>query len=209
MQDLKWIFFDMGYTIVNEDAPHERRVTECIGLLAEQGVVITREAFWEEIYDCGRFEDFPLTATVHRHGMQELAPYHRAAEVAYPGDRVALWRLKRRYKLGIIANQPEGSVKRLTQYGLIDCFDAVFPSAELGMSKPDHEIFLTALRTVGCAAENAMMVGDRPDNDILPAHELGMCTARVMRGVHQRKTDTVTPELKVKDIAELADRLEC
>ena len=56
-------------------------------------------------------------------------------------------------------------------------------SAELGVSKPDKEIFLRALAMANCRPENAVMVGDRLDNDIRPAKELGMKTIRIRKGL--------------------------
>ena len=56
-------------------------------------------------------------------------------------------------------------------------------SAELGISKPDKEIFRLALAMADCRPENAVMVGDRLDNDIRPAKELGMKTVRIRKGL--------------------------
>ena len=44
----------------------------------------------------------------------------------------------------------------------------------MGRSKPAPNLFLSALEAVGCAPEEACMVGDRIDNDIRPAKKLGM-----------------------------------
>ena len=52
------------------------------------------------------------------------------------------------------------------------------------MHKPDPEIFRRALSRAGCKAEEAAMIGDRPDNDMLPAMEMGMCTVLVRQGKH-------------------------
>ena len=52
----------------------------------------------------------------------------------------------------------------------------VIASAEEGVSKPDRRIFEIALERSGCKPENAVMIGDRIDNDIVPAKQLGMKT---------------------------------
>lgn len=62
-------------------------------------------------------------------------------------------------------------------------FDVVSASAELGVSKPDRRIFTYALEQAGCRPEEALMVGDRLDNDVLPAKELGMKTVWVRQGM--------------------------
>ena len=60
--------------------------------------------------------------------------------------------------------------------------DLVIASAEEGVSKPDRRIFDIALSRAGCKPENAVMIGDRLDNDIAPAKRLGMKTVRVKQG---------------------------
>ncbi len=58
----------------------------------------------------------------------------------------------------------------------------VVASAEKGVAKPDSEIFLRALSRAYCLPENAVMIGDRIDNDIEPANKLGMKTIWVKQG---------------------------
>ncbi len=58
-----------------------------------------------------------------------------------------------------------------------------FLREEEGIEKPNSEIFLRALARAGCSAEEACMIGDRPDNDIAPAKRLGMKTIRITQGL--------------------------
>lgn len=60
--------------------------------------------------------------------------------------------------------------------------DLVIASAEEGVSKPDRRIFEIALERSGCKPENAVMIGDRIDNDIVPAKQLGMKTIWIKQG---------------------------
>ncbi|MBR4040277.1 MAG: HAD-IA family hydrolase, partial [Clostridia bacterium] len=54
--------------------------------------------------------------------------------------------------------------------------DIVVASAEEGVAKPDKRIFEIALERADCKRSEAAMIGDRLDNDIVPANELGMYT---------------------------------
>lgn len=47
--------------------------------------------------------------------------------------------------------------------------DLVIASAEEGVSKPNPKIFEIALQRAQCEANKAIMIGDRIDNDIVPA----------------------------------------
>lgn len=210
MKDIKWIFFDMGYTLVNEDAAHERRITKAIERLEAEDVHgVTRESFWRCAYEFGARGMAPFPSAARHFGLKKMPHYTNEGEFAYPDARAALWRLRSRYKLGVIANQPLGSAHRLTVYGLGDCFDALFPSEEVGFEKPDTRLYLAALSGVSCDAENAVMVGDRPDNDIAPAHEVGMVTARILRGFYRDMADSVKPDMTVKGLSELAELFHC
>ena len=68
------------------------------------------------------------------------------------------------------------------EYRIQEFFDVIMSSAEVGMSKPDLEIFRTALDKVKCLPADAYMIGDRLDNDIEPAAQIGMHTIWVRQG---------------------------
>lgn len=90
--------------------------------------------------------------------------------------------LQQKYKLGIIANQSPGLNERLENFKIKHYFDVIISSAEVGVEKPSLEIFLLALNSAQCLPEQTVMVGDRLDNDIIPAHKLGMKTVWVKQG---------------------------
>ena len=75
-----------------------------------------------------------------------------------------------------------GTQERIDNWGLGKYFDVVMASAESGCAKPDLRIFKMALQKAKCEPNEAVMVGDRLDNDIVPAKELGMKTVWVRQG---------------------------
>ena len=50
------------------------------------------------------------------------------------------------------------------------------------IGKPEPGLYLMAIKRLGVKAENCVMIGDRPDTDILGAQNLGMKTALVRTG---------------------------
>ena len=52
-----------------------------------------------------------------------------------------------------------------------------------GISKPDIAIFHRALAAAKCLPDNAVMIGDRLDNDIAPAKKVGMKTVWIKQGL--------------------------
>jgi len=82
---------------------------------------------------------------------------------------------KHGYKVAIIANGDSNSCRNIINVtGLQDYFDAIIISEEAGSEKPDQEIFKIALAKLGVKAENAVMVGNRIDADIVGANRIGM-----------------------------------
>ncbi len=139
--------------------------------------------------------------------------YAKEKERLYPGVPELLSELSRRFKLGVIANQSEGTEARLARWAIRQHFSGVFASAELGLSKPDPEIFAGALSEAGCQPVEAIMVGDRIDNDIGPAKSQGWNTVRVLQGFSrlQQPTDPdQQPDMTIEKIGELSanQRLE-
>ena len=201
----KWVFFDLGSTLIDETAADTRRIKEMIS-----GTNITEEEYREKRLemirkgrngDLSAIEYFALTKT----------PWHSEDEVPYPDAVPTLRELKRRgYKLGVIANQNYGTEMRLKNWNLLRFFEVIAASAELGMAKPDPAIFEWALKKADCSPQNAVMVGDRMDNDMEPANRLGMHSVRLKRGLgayHEPQSDDEVPEYTISMLAELLDLL--
>jgi HAD superfamily hydrolase (TIGR01549 family) len=100
-------------------------------------------------------------------------------------DRHNLWderhlavleELQARWRLGIIANQPIECRNSLARRGLLEYFEIVALSDELHLHKPDVAFYELALTQAGCDPTRTVMIGDRRDNDIDPAHRASMRT---------------------------------
>ncbi|MBQ1821387.1 MAG: HAD family hydrolase [Clostridia bacterium] len=177
MQNVQWLFFDLGSTLIDETDALARRVRETIS-----GTNVRLKDFMRVCnarYAEGLDGYKTAVGTFHL----SIAPWHSDEERPYHDAASTLQGLQSRgYRLGVIANQLPGTEQRLKHWGLLPFFDVVAASAECGYAKPDPEIFLYALRRAGCAPEKAVMIGDRVDNDLLPAKSIGMRTVRVLAG---------------------------
>lgn len=174
--EIKWLFFDVGSTLVDESKVYEdrmKRIAELSGLTYEQ---IYERAML--LYKENKKGDLELAKQL---GI-ELPKWKSQYEELYTDSKDCLKRLSRNYEIGIIANQPLGTSERLENLGVRKYIDLVIASAEEGVSKPDKRIFEIALERSGCKPENAVMIGDRIDNDIVPAKQLGMKTIWVKQG---------------------------
>ena len=137
-----------------------------------------------------------------------MAPWNSEDEYVYPEAEEVLRELSERYHIGIIANQNLGSEERLEKLGLLRYIDLVIASAEEGVAKPDLRIFQIALDRANCKPEEAVMVGDRIDNDILPANKIGMKTVWIKQGFGsyaEPKAIEEQPDYIVNSLVEIAE----
>ena len=179
---IRWVFLDMGYTLVDEDAVWRARCREQAAMPEAREKGVTAEMLWREIENASRASLPQFRTVMEKFGFSQAAPYRSELETLYPEAPEALKALSRSYRLGIIANQKAGLAKRLEAFGIAGYFSLVISSWEAGAMKPDPAIFLLALEKARCAPEEAVMAGDRLDNDIFPARSLGFRAVWVRRG---------------------------
>ena len=84
------------------------------------------------------------------------------------------------YLLGVAGNQPEGAVEEVRALGLP--LDLVASAATWGVAKPDPRFFARMAADLGLEPAQIAYVGDRLDNDILPALAVGMEAIFLRRG---------------------------
>jgi HAD superfamily hydrolase (TIGR01509 family) len=187
---LRWIFFDVGNVLLDEDPLTYRNVCRHVDairsvrpdrsfldLLAERGAYAAAGSRWPLFDLASRYLDEARVAAVWDEAAREIRAEFAALSPPVEGAAEALERLDGRYRLGLIANQGAECRARLAALGWLDRFEVVAFGEEWGVFKPDPALFQTALDEAGIAPERALMVGDRIDNDIRPAAALGMATA--------------------------------
>ncbi|MCW5747119.1 MAG: HAD-IA family hydrolase [Alphaproteobacteria bacterium] len=114
-------------------------------------------------------------------------------------------------RLGIVANQPRTLAAKLDRLGMTGLFDSAESSAELGFHKPDPRLFLAVCARLDTQPGDCLMVGDRIDNDIVPARLLGMRTIRFRCGRHARQAPrswSELPDADVETVDELATAID-
>jgi putative hydrolase of the HAD superfamily len=79
-------------------------------------------------------------------------------------------------RLGLVSNTHSAEMVRghLAGMGILDAFDAVVTSVEVGFRKPRPEIFAAAMEALGAQACDAVFVGDSYDADYLGPTSMGM-----------------------------------
>lgn len=78
------------------------------------------------------------------------------------------------------------------------------------IGKPETPLLVQSLHRMGLAAEDAVMIGDRLDTDILAGHRAGMLTVLVLTGVSTREEIAhaeARPDIVITDLHALVDGL--
>jgi len=187
---IRWIFFDVGNVILNDDpllAIIYKRIHDAIcetgASLRFEDLLQERESLLAETTD----GDVHRTLAIRHLGLagyrKVRGAYHRYLlahiEQVYPlmpAIVPVLNELRKAYHLALLANQPAAVERVLRRHQVWELFDRHFISEVIQLRKPDPEFYRYAVAQVGCRPREAIMVGDRLDNDIVPARQAGMWT---------------------------------
>lgn len=116
------------------------------------------------------------------------------------------------YTLGVISNGITiKQWEKLIRLGLHHFFEEVVTSQEAGVEKPNEKIFQLALDRMGCEAERSVMIGNKFNEDIMGALNVGMSAILV----NSELTDSEREYLKeenlnvevIKDLGEIRNIL--
>ena len=194
---VKWLFFDIGSTLIDESVAYRKRIERTIA-----GTNVTYDDFYNKMVEISKYNQSGYNKALEAYGLK-MAPWNSDDEFVYPEAESCLSELSKHYKIGIIANQKLGSEQRLEKLGLLKHIDLVIASAEEGIAKPDLRIFQIALERADCKPEEAVMVGDRLDNDIAPANKIGMKTVWIKQGfggLSETITEVEQPDFTVNSL---------
>lgn len=189
----------------------------------ERSGIVLVERFWSRNRDPSPDEQLRIVLDTARPGTAgRLTPSAFAAALeAYispvlahppelcPGAAVAVRELAARgVSLGIVSNtgRTPGVILRrvLERHGLLAHFRAISYSDEIGVRKPDAEIFRATLERAGVSPEEAVHIGDNPDADVVGAQGIGMRAAHYTAGF---RAPASRADLVVADLAVLPDAL--
>lgn len=116
----------------------------------------------------------------------------------FDGVEQVLAELNRDYRVHALSNG-NADVHRV---GLGRYFHEHFSAARAGQAKPHPRMFEMALEAAGVAPEQAVHVGDHPEQDVLAARAVGMRTVWV-NATGSPWTGEATPDAVIRSVREL------
>jgi HAD superfamily hydrolase (TIGR01509 family) len=111
--------------------------------------------------------------------------------------------------VGLAGNQPAEAEAEIRTLGL--AVDFIASSARWGAEKPDPAFFRRIIVESGVSPSQIAYVGDRLDNDVLPAIAMGMTGVFVRRGpwgvIHATWPEVARADLRLENLEELPEAL--
>jgi len=220
------VFFDVGDVLFDENAQHLWLFHQLLLTLRAHG----KNVFWDDFnakrrelaalgpnpeaaikgtmaFYCANTSETEVLwheAREQYQFMRKPRPYGQLLDGITP----VLRDLKQDFKLGVLANQHPPVAQAIADYGIADLFEVIVISEIVHLYKPDPAIFHYAFDQAGIRPEEAIFVGDRPDNDVGPAKAMGMKTVRFKRGIqyvyYNPEDPAQTADATIESVAELA-----
>lgn len=201
---MEWLFFDLGNTLYDETCSEYERV---VSMIKANELNIDPSDFLAQMrLGASIYAPSPFAYAREHFGIQENYPYSSEKEVLFDGVADVLKQLSACYKLGILANQPSSTLERLKKDGIYPYFDLCLLSETENLFKPDLAFFDYAIQKAECQPDRIVMIGDRLDNDIMPAKKAGMKTVRMKQGLHsvqQPISDAYRPDWEIQSVQQL------
>ncbi len=218
---IRAVIFDLDNTLVDFMAMKEASIEAAVLAMIDAGLKLSKEASKKEIYEIYEEEGIEDQRVFDKFLMKQLGTidyrihaagiigYRRAREAAlvlYPHVNLALMELiKRGVKLAVVSDAPRLQAwLRLCQLNLHHIFDIVITFEDTKKTKPAPEPFQKALEKLRVRAEEAIMVGDWAERDIVGARLLRIKTVFARYG-DRFNTKHSGADYEIEDVIEILD----
>jgi HAD superfamily hydrolase (TIGR01549 family) len=208
------VFFDVGETLINE-ARLWNAWAVYLGVPADEfrsalvEVIASGERRHQKVFE--RFRPgFDLVSARQERSSYGDFDVFDASDV-YPDALPCLQRLRESgYVVGIAGNQPREAHEALKRVGFE--VDLVGSSSNWGVEKPSPAFFAKVIEMAKVPASSIAYVGDRLDNDILPALNAGMMAIFIKRGpwgeLHARHPKIAQAKAVIDSLSQLPGILD-
>lgn len=200
MQRYKNLFIDLDDTIYDFSEASKESFMETYELLHYERFFKSFEHFYSiykpynlelwRIYGEGKITKEELNRRRYSHPLEAVGIYDQELADRFcrealsriptknkliPGAIELLEYLRPKYNLYILSNGfKELQSHKMRTAGIDKYFDALILSEEIGVNKPNRELYEYALEKTGSKLEESIMIGDMFDTDIVGAANIGM-----------------------------------
>ena len=190
---IRAVVFDVGETLVDETREWGVRADRAgitrLTLFGVLGALIERGEHHRRVWEVL--------------GAPEPEPVERELSDFYPDAVPCLAELRAAgLRVAVAGNMPAAYEALLAPF-----VHATGSSARWGVAKPSPAFFARVLELAGQPAGRVAYVGDRVDNDVLPAKAAGMLAVHVRRGPWGHLQDPAAADVRVSSLRELLPAL--
>ena len=190
---IKAIIFDLDNTLLDFVKMKQFAVKAAITAMNEAGLEVDENKAYKDIMDLyvstgwenqQVFDDYlkQVRGEVSNKILAAgVVAYRRAREatlLVYPNvNKTLIELLKIQIRLAVVSDAPSREAwMRLYYLNLHHVFDPVLTFDDTGVRKPSPEPFKMALKKINAQPDEALMIGDWPDRDVVGAKQIGMKT---------------------------------
>ena len=121
--------------------------------------------------------------------------------------------LKSKFKLAIITNVEQTTSFKdvenvLKKAKILDFFDVILVSSEIGVNKPNERIFQIALEKLDVKPEEAIMIGNTISTDVFGGNRIGMKTVLLQPDKEYERSEWEKPNHTIHSLKELLNLLK-
>ena len=190
---IKAIIFDLDNTLLDFIKMKQFAVKAAITAMNEAGLNRNEDQAYQEIFKLYQnkgwehqqvFDDFLIQnfgKVSNKILAAAIVSYRRAREatlLVYPNvNKTLIELIKMGIKLAVVSDAPSREAwMRLYYLNLHHVFDPVLTYDDSGAHKPSPKPFEMALNILNVNSDEALMIGDWPDRDVVGASQIGMKT---------------------------------
>lgn len=204
---IKAVIFDFDSTLVDYHYSDDKAIEEVVALLSTtidySDFLNTSGIFIEEAFDNGLvngedIQKYRLTKTLNHYGHTYNDLYLKKYFDVFMNDiRVyddviaTLTFLSPWIKLGLLTNAVDAIEQnsRIRNSGLMDYFEVIAISGEIGYYKPDRRAFDWVSDNLKTKNSECLFIGDSEKHDITGAKQAGMRTAKKIYNTEETQAD--------------------
>lgn len=235
---VRHILFDLGGTLMHArgdwEPIHERADQALVDSLRTHDIHIEPRHFRARLHRYYEQREKDFQETTYHFVLRELLTELGHAEVTEPVLRSALdamysvtqsnWQLEadavetlktlksNQYRLGIFSNAGDDKdVQQLIEnFGIRDHFDFVLTSAACFYRKPHERAFEISLAQWNITPQEAAMVGDSLEADVIGAKQVGMTAIWITRRASftDEEMRRIKPDFSLRKLSELSPTLD-
>jgi len=220
---IRAVFFDLDETLLDDDRCMRVAIAQTSKRLAERypqidpgqlGAMYLRIAneWWNDSGSVPRAStsgtsDLVACGLVAQRVAIEAADIYseerKATYCLFPEVDEVLNTLHKAFVLGVITNGPDTQREKIDTTSLAGYMDVVIISGEVGVGKPEPEIFTKALTSVQVSPREAIYVGDSLTWDIAGAKIAGLYSIWINRRRVSRPHNVAKPDTEITTLRDL------